>query len=678
MLYKSLVGVDRKTRSLVMLTVTLGVCAWAAGAGDSYTPAERRHWSFQPRANPAPPQFQSAADRAWATQPIDRFVLDRLNKAGLKPAPPASRRTLIRRVYYDLTGLPPSPEEVEAFVKDASPNAWPKLVDKLLDSPEYAERSAQHWLDVVRFGESDGFEYDTHRSDLWRYRDYVIRSFREDKPYDQFLREQLAGDEMAGNIPSSPEESELLIASSFNRLGPLRKNGGNQDAAYIRNEMLIEMTNVVGSAFLGVTLGCARCHDHKFDPIRQKDYYRIQAYFAKTRHRDIPLYSAEEEAAWKKKDTAIAAEISRMKKALPLEDGPERAAGEKLLQKKQLEVPEPLPALTVVEDDPKQFTPVHVLTRGNPDATEDKVSARPLGILLPEGTPELPDDTPKPRLALANWIADPRNPLTARVMVNRLWLHHFGHGIVDTPNDFGRMGTRPSNPELLDYLANEFVAGGFHMKPLHRMILLSHTYQQDYVPVMSAVAKEKDPDNRLLWRFPRQRLDAEQLRDTILTVSGKFNPQAGGPSVIVPIEPEVVGLIYKPSQWVVNPDANQFYRRSIYLLEKRNLRLPFLDVFDSPDRLLSCARRESATHAPQALELLNGAFTQEMSRAFAERLRREAGPSPAKQVERAWELALSRPPTPLERDRALSFLAANPAGEFTLAMFLINDFLYVN
>ena len=618
------------------------------------------------------------ADRAWATQSpspaIDSFILASLHKAGLAPAPQASRRTLIRRVYYDLTGLPPQPEAVEQFVHDPAPDAWANLVDRLLNTPEYAERSAQHWLDVVRYAESDGYEYDTHRSDLWRYRDYVIRSFEQDKPYDQFLREQLAGDEMTGGSVNP----ELLSASSFNRLGPLRKNAGNQDAAYNRNELLVEMTNVIGSGFLGITLGCARCHDHKFDPIRQSDYYRMQAFFATTQQKDIPMYKPEEEAQWKKKKSAVDAEIAKLQKLLPQMDGPERAAVERQLQQKELELPEPLPALNVVHDEPGQFIPVHVLARGNSDTPQEKVRPRVLGVMLAEGASELADDTPKPRLALANWITDPGNPLTARVMVNRIWQNHFSRGIVDTANDFGRMGSRPTHPELLDWLANQFVSGGFRLKPIHRMILLSRTYQQDYRAATPAIARDKDPGNKLLWRFPRRRLDAEELRDSILSISGKYNPQKGGPSVIVPIEPELVNLIYKPSQWAVNPDTSQFYRRSIYLFEKRNLRLPFLEVFDSPDRLLSCARREASTHSPQALELMNGGFTHEMSEAFAQRLRSDAGSSAVRQVDRAYQLALGRPPTPVERSAALEFLKSNPPGEFALAMFLINDFLYVN
>ena len=642
-----------------------------AAAPDAYTPAERRHWAFQPRSNPPLPSL-SPEDRAWVKQPIDAFILARLRKEGLAPAPPAGRRTLIRRAFLDVTGLPPKPEEVERFVRDKSPAAWTRVVDDLLARPEYAERWAQHWLDVVRYAESDGFEYDYHRSDAWRYRDYVIDSFRADKPYDQFLREQLAGDE----IDSS--DQQMLVAASFHRLGAYRKNAGNQDAAYNRNEVLVEMTNVIGSGILGVTLGCARCHDHKFDPIRQKDYYRIQAFFSQTQFRDVPRYTPEQEAAWKAKTAAINAEVRPLKRQVKTATGAAKVELEAKIDALENTLPEPLPVLGTVADDPKQYVPVHVLFRGDAGNPGDQVGPRPLGVLLPDGAPEWSDQAPDPRLALAKWITDPANPLTARVLVNRIWQHHFGTGIVATPNDFGRMGSRPTHPELLDFLADRFVEGGFRMKPIHRMILLSSAYQQDFVPVKPALAAERDPDDKLLWGFPRHRLDAGELRDSMLFVSGKFNPQKGGPSVIVPIEPELTKLLYKPWQWVVNPDPKQFYRRSIYLFEKRNMRLPFMEVFDTPDRQLSCERREESTHAPQALELLNGTFSQEMAAAFADRVIEAVGPSHEKQVDRAYALALGRPPDPAERKAALQFLRDSPLREFTLAVFLLNDFLYVN
>jgi hypothetical protein len=648
--------------------VGLAVCVLAS---ETYTAAERRHWAFQPRSNPSVPQFTAKADQQWVRNPVDAFILARLQKDGLRPAPAAVRRTLIRRVYFDLTGLPPSPEEVERFVRDRSADAWPRLVDRLLEAPEYSERWAQHWLDVVRFAESDGFEYDTHRAEAWRYRDYVIRSIAADKPYDQFVREQLAGDEI------DPKNQEMLVAAGFHRLGPLRKNAGNQDAAYNRNEVLVEMTNVIGSALMGVTLGCARCHDHKFDPIRQKDYYRIQAFFATTQHRDIPRSTPEQEAEWKKKSEPIEAELKELR-AMLKPDTPNRDELAYKIAQKELQLPPPLPVLQTVEDRPAEYTPVHVLARGDSTQVGDQVGMRPLGVLLPDNAPEWGDRMDAPRLALAKWITDPANPLTARVMVNRIWEHHFGTGLVATPNDFGRMGSRPSHPELLDWLANQFVEGGFRMKPIHRLILLSSSYQQDYLAAPPEGVAEKDPDNRLLWRFPRRRLSSEELRDSMLAVSGRLNPQRGGPSVIVPIEPELVKLVYNPAQWRVDLDPAQFNRRSIYLFQKRNMRLPFMEVFDSPDRLLSCPRREQSTHAPQALELLNGDLSNSMARALADRVAKEAGTAREKQVGRLFQLALGRDPDALERKASLRYLNDGPLSELALAVFLTNDFLYVN
>ena len=398
-------------------------CAAADGSGAAYSAAERKHWSLRPRAHPAVPVSRDP----WATSPIDAFVLEKLKEQGLTHAASASRQTLIRRVYLDLTGIPPTPEQVRSFVADRSPKAYETLVDRLLASPDYAERQARHWLDVVRFAESDGFEYDTHRSEAWQYRDYVIRSFAEDKPYDQFVTEQLAGDEI------DPKNHQMLVAASFNRLGPYRRNAGNQDKAYIRNEILTEMTNVVGSAFLGVTLGCARCHDHKFDPIRHTDYYRMQSFFSTTGHHDIPLSTEAEKAAWKERTAAVNQELAALKKQLKEAAAPDKAAIEQVIGVKEKQVPEPLPELGTVRDDPKIYQPVHVLLRGSSDAPAAKMGMRPLGVLLPDESPEWGDTIENPRLKLAQWIVDPANPLTARVLVNRLWMGHFGAGIVATP-----------------------------------------------------------------------------------------------------------------------------------------------------------------------------------------------------------------------------------------------------
>ncbi len=648
------------------------MAADSVGPGDQYTPAERRHWSFQKRTHPEAPQFTEERDRTWVKNPVDAFILARLKKEGLRPAPRADRRTLVRRLYFDLLGLPPSPAEVSLYVNDRSPDAYAKLVERLLDNPHYGERWGQHWLDVVRFAESDGFEYDTHRKDAWRYRDYVIRSFNSDNPYDRFLLEQMAGDEMA------PENEELRIAAGFNRLAPLRKNAGNQEVASSRNEVLTEMTNVIGSALLGVTLGCARCHDHKFDPIRQKDYYRMEGFFAATYDKDLPVAEAGEQAAWKAKAAPVEQEIRALRKRMRGVEGPALAEFEKKIEDAEARLPEPLPVLFSVADDPAKSSEIRVLARGEYQNKGERVGRRPLGVLLPDSAPEYPADSKTPRTDLAKWVVDPENPLTARVMVNRIWEYHLGRGIVATPNDFGNMGPRPTHPELLDWLANEFTAGGWRLKPIHRLILLSNTYQQAHQSPLAAAALRKDPENKLLWRFSRQRLEAEEIRDAMLAAAGKLNDKMGGPSVIVPVEKELVDLLYKPSQWAVTPDHSQHYRRSVYLIAKRNLRLPFMDVFDAPDRLISCPRRESSTHAPQALEMLNGSLSNELAEALAARLEREAGPDRARQVELAYRLATGRAPTPKEKDLALSFLAGQPPREFALAIFNLNAFLYVD
>ncbi len=642
---------------------TVVVLAASLQAAD-YTAAERRHWAFQKIANPPVPAV------AGATNPVDAFIRARLLKDGLQPSAAADRVRLIRRVTFDLTGLPPSPAEVDAFAADKSPDAYAKVVDRLLASPRYGERWAQHWLDIVRFAESDGFEYDTHRVDAWRYRDYVIRSFNQDKPYNRFVTEQLAGDEI------DPSNHEFRIASGFNRLGALRKNAGNQEVASSRNEVLTEMTNIVGSAFLGVTVGCARCHDHKFDPIRQKDYYRMQAHFAAVHESEVPLTSPEEQSAWKAKKDAVDAELKALKAQMKGLQGEDLSRMQAKIKDTEAKFPEPLPALFSVSNDYETFKPVHVLHRGEYTKPGDEVHPRSLGVLLEDGAPELGADVKNPRTELAKWVTDPANPLTPRVVVNRIWQYHFGRGIVGTPNDFGRMGQRPTHPELLDYLATQFVNGGWKWKPIHRMILLSETYQQSS-QTASAAAMEKDPEMKLLWKFPKRRLEAEEIRDAMLAASGRLNLKEGGPSVMIPVEQELVNLLYKPSQWVVPTDVKEQDRRSVYLLAKRNLRLPFMEVFDSADLLITCPRREASTHAPQALELLNGRISNGMADALTARLTEFAGNNPARQVTLAWQWVAGREPSAPERKLSETFLKKQPLREFALAMFNLNAFLYV-
>ena len=642
----------------------------------TYTAMERRQWEFQPRTDPAPPAFADAAGKGWVKTPVDAFILAGLRKQGLKPAPPADRATLLRRVTFDLIGLPPTPAEIDAFVADKSPQAWEKVVDRLLASPHYGEQWGRHWLDVVRFAESDGYEYDTHRPDAWRYRDYVVQSFNDDKPYDTFVKEQLAGDEM------DPTNKTYLVASGFNRLGPLRKNAGNQDVASSHNEVLTEMTNIVGAAFLGVTVGCARCHDHKFDPFRQSDYYRLQAHFAQVQINDIVLASKEEQDAWKAKAQPVEQERRQLQAALRRAPEGEKGKLETQLDEIDDKMPPPLESIYAVRDEPEKASPIKVLFHGdylNPVAT---VGVRTLGILLPEGAPEAPIQEEKPRVKLAEWIADPANPLTARVMANRVWQYHFGRGIVATPNDFGVMGARPSNRELLDWLASRFVEGGWKLKPLQRMILLSNAYQQASISPIEKEAAEKDADDALLWKFNHQRLEAEEIRDAMLAVSTRLNLKAGGPSFMVPIDPALVLSLKRPQYWVATRDKTEYDRRTLYMIYKRNLRLPFVEVFDAPDTLLSCARREQSTHAPQALELLNGQTSNDLAAAFAARLLKERATA-AERVDYAWRLAAGRLPTPAEKSLAMKFFGDQPndparVKEFALAVFNLNAFLYVN
>ena len=637
----------------------------------AFTTIERRHWAFQPRKDVTPPAFTDASGKAWVRTPIDAFVLAGLRKAELTPAAEADRATLIRRVTYNLHGLPPTPEEVAAFAADKSPQAYERLVDRLLASPRYGEQWARHWLDVVRFAESDGYEYDTHRPDAYRFRDYVIASFNSDKPYDEFLKEQLAGDEI------DPKNDTLLVASGFNRLGPLRKNQGNQDVASSRTEVLTEMANIVGAGFLGMTMGCARCHDHKFDPIRQSDYYRLQGYFAQTKENDVIVATPEEQAKHKTVMEPLESEMRKLR--FSMRRASEEDKGKILTRLEEIDgqIPPPLTAMYAVRNDTKDMTQIHMLERGDYRNKGSKVGMRPPGVLLPDGAAEMPLDTAKPRLRLAEWITEPSNPLTARVMVNRIFGFHFGRPLVSTPNDFGKMGTRPTNPELLDWLANEYVKGGWKMKPLHRMILLSSAYRQSSRSANEKAFATKDPENKLLWKANRRRLEAEEIRDTMLAISGRLNTKAGGPSVMVSIDPELIKDLKRPQYWVTTRDKSEHDRRTIYMIYKRNLILPFMQVFDSPDTLLSCARRDQSTHAPQALELLNGTVSNDLALSLAKRLTGMA----RERVDYAFRLAAGRPPNERERLLSLNYLDdPDPAAatEFALSLFNSNAFLYVN
>jgi hypothetical protein len=647
--------------------VALLVCLAVASAGEG----AERHWSLQPRRQPVVPAFTTAADAAWIRNPIDAFVLTKLRAAGLPPAPEADRRTLIRRLTFDLTGLPPAPEEVAAFLADPAPDAYERLVDRLLASPHHGEHWGQHWLDVVRYAESEGFEYDRLRPGAWRYRDYVIAAINSGKPFDSFIHEQIAGDEI------DPHSPECATAAGFFRLGPVRRNAGNPEVAVSRHEVLAERTDVLGAVFLGMTVGCARCHDHKFDNFSQTDYYRLQAFLAATQEHDVHLAPPGVVDQWKKQTAKVQEEIHKIQQALATAGVADRRRLEERLAEARRRLPPEPPTISSVQNVEAERTAIHVLKRGDPSRPGKLVGPRFPSALMPPDTPELSRTTSKPRTLLAHWLTEPDHPLTARVLVNRIWQYHFGTGIVATPNDFGVNGSPPSHPELLDYLASALVDSGWHLKPLHRLIVLSSAYRQASRSPHTERAARTDPDNRLLWRFPRYRLAAEEVRDAMLASAGVLNTQAGGPSVVVPVDADLVRLLYDPTAWQVTPARSQHHRRSVYLMARRNLRLPFGEVFDQPDLQTSCPRREASTHSGQALELLNGPLATELARAFAERLRREASPDAAR-VERAFLLAAGRPPTPREQEMAQRFLAEAPLEEFALAMFNLNAFLYID
>jgi len=679
--------------------VDMGAPGLAEGKGVDGLPSDaaRRHWAFQPVKKVAPPKIANAQ---WVRNPVDAFVLAKLEERHWQPAPDATGAEWLRRVSFDLTGLPPSPEEIAAFELDRSPEARERVVDRLLDSPHFGERWAQHWLDVTRFAESEGFEYDRHLPEAWRYRDYVIDSFNRDKPFDRFVIEQVAGDEIA------PEDHECLAASIFHRLGPVRRNAGNPEIALSRNDVLAERTDVIGAVFLGLTVGCARCHDHKLEPISQKDYYRFQAYLAATEERNIVLAPAADREAREEATQRLKSEIQKLKGRAKKAVGEEKTRLDAQIEALEDQEPPPLPTIPSTWDDFEHRTPIHVLKRGVWEKKGDAVGPRPPGVLVANDLPELPADVTFPRTRLALWLTDPNQPLTARVIVNRLWQHHFGEGLVKTENDFGTQGERPSHPELLDWLAAALVKNGWRLKTIHRLMVLSHAYGQSSRAPDAAKARLDDPENRLLWHFSRRRLSAEEIRDAMLAVSGRLNVEAGGASVMIPVDAELVQLLYKPSQWKVTPSRAEHDRRSIYLVAKRNLRLPFLEAFDAPAMMTSCARRESSTHAPQALELLNGRISNELAEAFARRLEEEAGGDkeqaivtrgqrsgvggqgngglsgtlardPGHLIERAYLLALGRAPTDGERALSSAFLREQPLREFAIALFNLNGFLYV-
>jgi hypothetical protein len=640
-------------------------------------------WSLKPVKRPALPAVQQAD---WARNEIDRLVLARFEADDVKPPAMADARTLARRLSFDLTGLPPTPQQVRAFEKktasDGADTAAAALVDELMGSPRFGEHFARLWLDVVRYSDSNGFDWDEFRPQAWRYRDYVVRSLNADKPFDQFIREQLAGDELIDGPPTTAAEQDDLIATGFLRLGPhdnAAKLFNEQDRG--RAELLADVTETTAGAFLGLTLTCCRCHDHKYDPISQADHYRFRAFFAAMQFADdVPLDLKNDAAAIAKKNEQLEAQAKPLRDKLAATPESSKSYREEL--QKQIQAIEakrkPLSHGLLMTDSGANVPVTNVLFQGDYQSPRAAVEPGILSVFDPGPKAIAKSKNHKTtgrRLTLADWIVSPQNPLTARVFVNRIWGALMGQPLVATPNDFGLAGSRPEDPALLDWLASDFVEHGWSIKRLVREIALSATYRQ--APSFTA-----EPHFAL--RAPR-RASAEQLRDSLLFVSGLLTSKADGPPVWPDLPPDVLDsnpafLDDNPEKtkgWYPSPKADQ-YCRSLFLIQKRNTRVPLMESFDLPDNSTSCARRPVSTVAPQALTLLNSALTADVARAFAKRVADDAGPEPAKQVERAFELALERRPEKDEAAACERLLTKRSLAELCRALVNLNEFVYVD
>ncbi len=716
--------------------------AWEESAGGP-NPAEKEPdwWSFKRPRRLAPPKVDG---REWKGNPIDAFILAKLREKGLTPAPPANKQTLIRRAYFDLIGLPPTPEQVDRFLNDTSPQAFQHVVDDLLASHHYGERWGRHWLDVVRYADSAGFETDAFFPHAWRYRDYVIKSFNEDKPYDRFLQEQIAADELwpnnldlEGTYAISVEKLRQLEARVGTGLYGLVPQTGESKMDFRRevNEILTDWVDTTASAFMGLTLGCARCHDHKFDPLSQRDYYGFQAIFAGSETIEIPVvtklsmfhraesYSgfltlAELRWAHRRLEKEVGQRVFEAKKAefppevvqayetpqddrtpaqeklaIPLAEALKKLGdpvGKTLLELEKhltpqerveradllhklgqavLKVPTTeashqthydaffdVPKAVVLGHRQPELVPaVHVLHRGDLGKNLEKVGPalpRILATGVDLGHASSGFSVPRSRAQLALWLSRPDHPLTARVLVNRLWQWHFGSGIVSTPNDFGRMGAEPTHPELLDWLATEFVRKGWSIKSMHRLILSSDTYRMTSRYTNPAAARV-DPSNLYLWRMNRRRLEAESLWDAVHAAAGTLNVKLGGRSFCPPLEKgELAG-----KNWVrVYADPEEQNRRAVYILVQRNFGFPMFETFDTPDPAVSCSVREVTTVPPQALFFMNDKMVFTQAEQFAARLVREEGDNPSDWINRAWRIALGRAPSTEEQKEALTLL----------------------
>jgi hypothetical protein len=689
------------------------------------SPADAKSfWSFQPVKRPDLPRVKQAE---WVRNPIDAFVLAKLDEKGFSPAPPAAKIQLLRRATYDLIGLPPTPAETEAFLADNSADAYEKVIDRLLASPHYGEKWGRHWLDLVRFAETNSYERDGPKPNAWRYRDYVIKSFNEDKPYDRFVKEQLAGDEM----PDAATTSDPVIATGFYRLGIW--DDEPTDPIQSRYDGLDDIVATTGQVFLGLTVDCARCHDHKIDPIPQRDYYRLLAFFHNINHfknggptDEAPVVPSADRGAFEQRLAELAQQRKQVEELVKeaelnfkqllegepgrdpvlLADLPDliRKEGKRVLGEERFRQYMQLrrrlrdshfpsgvdTALAVTEAGPSA-PDTFVLIRGSAAAKGQKVEPGFPEILASE-SPAIPPPPPGARSSgrrtvLANWIASPANPLTARVMANRLWQYHFGRGIVRSSNNFGLQGEPPTHPELLDWLASEFVARGWSMKAMHRLIMTSNAYH-----MASSGGDPKalaaDPRNDLMWRFDLRRLTAEELRDSILALNGTLNTKLYGPSVYPPIPKEVLAGQSVPGKGWDTSGPEDSARRSVYVHVKRSLRLPILQSFDAAEPDTSCPVRFVTIQPTQALGTLNSEFVNQEADKLAQRLRREAGDDVRRQVALGLRLVTCRQPTEAEVTRGVDLIDAMLKKDgttpdtalkyFCLLALNLNEFVYLD
>jgi len=736
--------------------------ALAALENRPITPDERNYWAFKLPVQAPLPELAGAR----FSNPIDRFLEAARRQHALRAAPRADRHTLVRRAYLDLIGLPPTPAQAEAFVADRSPDAWEHLIDALLASPHYGERYGRMWLDVARYADSAGFEYDMHRPNAWRYRDYVIKSFNDDKPYDRFLVEQIAGDEMDGRTDDS------LIATGFLRMGPrvLFREKDNPERRY---DYLDEILGTIGKGTLGLTVNCARCHNHKFDPISQKDYYSLEASIFGYVETEVPLAPKAEADAWLAKNEEIDRKIADLKSAIEKIERPyretlqreliarkfpenivrvmakpesERTPGEALLaaqvlraasvpasqvdkvlapgdaaKKKELAAeiaaltagrPKPLPMAEIATDGdyrssplgegddtiscPKcripvpgagpylhkgngryQAPPSYFLIRGDVESHGSQMKPGFIDVIT-FGNP--PTEIPRPdgrtsgrRLALAQWIASPQNPMTARVIVNRLWQKHFGRGIVATLDNFGKMGEPPTDQDLLDWLAVD-LQKDWRLKRITKLIMMSEAYQMASAWNDDAGVKN-DPENRYLWRFRPQRLEAEIVRDNILAVGGNINLAVGGEPIFPYIPKEILAGQYR-GKWVNTPEGSDAWRRGVYVYQRRSLPYPMFDTFDHPDMNVTSGARNVSTVPTQALTLLNNPFVLNEAKFFAGRLAQQAK-TPKAQVELAYQIALARPPTDEEIRVSTALIETQSLDAFAHVVLNLDEFLYM-